>query len=122
MALFGKKRKQDAATSAAGPPAAEEHAVILHYKLSDDEYGSEDERESIYELEERLGESIEAARAGEFDGNEFGGGEAVLYMYGPDKDQLWRAVESAAREFPLRPAYALLRAGGPDTSPEQVHL
>lgn len=121
MALFGRK-KQIAATSPASAPAAEEHAVILHYKLSDDTYGSVEERESVFELEERLGASIEAAEAGEFDGNEFGGGEAVLYMYGPDKDRLWRAIESAAREFPLRPAYALLRAGGPDTSPEQVHL
>jgi hypothetical protein len=43
-------------------------------------------------------------------------------MYGPDKDRLWSAVEGELRAFPLRPAYALLRGGGPETMPEQIHL
>lgn len=120
MGLFS--RKKDAAPTAAEGAGAEEHAVIIHYKLRDDDYGTEDERKAVYDLQERLEQAIETAGAGEFDGNEFGGGEAVLYMYGPDKDRLWSAVEAEARGCRLRPAYALLRAGGPDTPPEQVHL
>jgi len=37
-------------------------------------------------------------RVGEFDGNEFGEGECVWYMYGPDADALYRAVEGIIRE------------------------
>jgi hypothetical protein len=118
MGLF-KKSKHPRAEDKGG---IEEHAVIVHYQLTGEEYGTEDEREAVYALEERLEKAIQAAGAGEFDGNEFGDGEAVLYMYGPDKDLLWSVVETEVRKFPWRPAYALLRAGGPETSSEQVHL
>ncbi len=121
MALFSRKEKS-APPAPAEAAAVEEHAVILHYRMTDDEHGTEQEREVIFDLEGRLEQAIEAADAGEFDGNVFGGGEVVLYMYGPDKERLWRAVEADARACPLRPAYALLRAGGPDTTPEQVLL
>ena len=120
MALFS--RKKDAVPTPTQGGALPEHAVILHYKLSDDDYGTEQEREGVYELQDRLRRAIRAASAGEFDGNEIGGGKAVLYMYGHDKDRLWSAVEAEARGCPFRPAYALLRAGGPGTTPEQVHL
>ena len=112
MPLFRKKRT--------GP--SQEHAVILHYRLSGDEFGTDEEREAVRDLEGRLEAAVVAAGAGEYDGNEFGQGEVVLYLYGSDKDRLWAAVEQEAREFPLRPAFALLRAGGPDVAPEQVNL
>ena len=48
---------------------------------------------------------------GEFDGNEFGGGEAVLYAYDPNADALFRAMEPPLRAFPARPAFAILRYG-----------
>ena len=37
------------------------------------------------------------AGPGEFDGDEFGGGECTLYMYGPDADRLFGAVEEELR-------------------------
>ena len=90
--------------------------------MSDNEFGNKEQREAVFEFENRLEAAIGAADAGELDGNEFGGGEAVLYLYGPDKDRLWAAVESEVRQFPLRPAYALLRAGGPEAAPERIDL
>jgi hypothetical protein len=99
-----------------------EHAVLLHIDLGDDEYGSEPQRETVFALEDELEQAIAAAGAGELDGNEFGGGEVVLYMYGPDKDRLWAAIEPVIRGFPMRPAFALVRAGGPDVAPQQIHL
>ena len=113
--------KQETTASAGDASGGAEHSVVLHYKLSDEEYGTQAEREAIYGLQDRLAKVIEVARAGDFDGNEFGGGKAVLYMYGPDKERLWSVVETEARRFPLRPAFALLR-GGPETTPNQVHL
>jgi hypothetical protein len=45
---------------------------------------------------------------GDHDGDEFGGGEAVLYTYGPDADALLDAIRNSFEDFPLRPgAYAI---------------
>lgn len=91
-----------------------EHAVLVTYALCGDGFGAEDERKAIYALERRLVEAIEAADAGEFDGNEFGGGEVVLYAYGPDASRLFTAMEPQLRAFPMRPAHAVLRFGEAD--------
>ncbi|GLY75800.1 hypothetical protein [Actinoallomurus iriomotensis] len=88
-----------------------EHAVIVHLKLGDDRYGSEDERAAVYALQRTLAAAIEDADAGEFDGNEFGGGEAVLYAYGPHAGDLFTAMEPALRDSTIRPAYAIVRYG-----------
>jgi hypothetical protein len=91
-----------------------EHAVIVHYALSGDRYGEEHERDAVYALEVRLAQAIDAADAGEFDGNEFGGGQAVLYAYGPNATHLFTAMEPHLRAFPARPAHAILRFGDVD--------
>lgn len=101
------RRKQNAVPDA----GAAEHAVIVHLRLGDDEHGTVEERESVFRLEDRLEALIEAQGAGEFDGNEFGGGEAVLYCYGPDADRLWQTIEAEVRSFPTRPAFVTLRYG-----------
>jgi hypothetical protein len=104
---------------------SDEHAVITHLPLSDDEFGSEDERARVFELEDRIGDAA-AALGGEHDGNEFGAGEAVLYTYGPDADALLEAVRESLSGFPLRSgAYAIKRYGradDPDAREERVEL
>jgi hypothetical protein len=91
--------------------ASDEQAVITHLPLSDDQHGSTDEREAVFELEDRLIEAA-AALGGEHDGNEFGGGEAVLYTYGPDADVLFEAVKQCLVGFPIRTgAFAIKRYG-----------
>ena len=50
--------------------------------------------------------------AGEFDGHEFGDGSCTLFMYGPDADALFAAVEPILRASPLADgAYAVKRYG-----------
>jgi hypothetical protein len=114
--LFRKKPK------AAPSP---EHAVITHLPLSDDEHGTADERTAIFALEDKLTEAA-AALGGEHDGNEFGGGEAVLYTYGPDADALLDAVRRCLSDYPIRPGtYAVKRYGradDPDARQERVPL
>ena len=78
-----------------------EHAVIAHLKLSDGGFGSDNETADIHELSDRLAEAIQENNVGEFDGDEFGGGECVLYMYGPDADALFSAIEPVRRSSPL---------------------
>src|SRR5882672_412205 len=77
------------------PPKAKppKHAVLVHLKLSDADQGREDEREEIHRWSDKLEQAILAAKAGEFDGDEFGGGECTLYMYGPDADALFAAIQ-----------------------------
>ena len=89
--LFGRE------TSVPKAQASSEHAVIAHLKLSDEKFGTEDERASIRELSSKLEQCIERAAAGEVDGDEFGAGECTLYMYGPDADRLFAAIEPVLR-------------------------
>jgi hypothetical protein len=43
------------------------------------------------------------------------GGEAMLYTYGPDADQLFDAIRECLRGFEVRPgAYAITRYGRAD--------
>ena len=93
------------------PSAAPDHSVIVHYSLSDEEFGSVEEREEVFALEDRLVAIIDKHGLGELDGNEFGAGEAVLHCYGPDADRLFTWIEGELRAFPARPAYAVLRYG-----------
>jgi hypothetical protein len=115
MPLFRRKKAQP----------VDDHAVITHLPLSDDEFGTEEEREAVFELEDRL-ERAAAALGGEHDGNEFGGGEAVLFTYGPDADALLAAVQQSLGDFPVRPgAYAVKRYGradDPEATEERVDL
>ena len=102
MGLFRRKPK--------GEPAAE-HAVITHLPLSDDAHGTAEERQAVFALEDRMVEAA-ASVGGEHDGNEFGGGEAVLYAYGPDADRLFEALRPCLEGFGVRPgAYAIKRYG-----------
>jgi hypothetical protein len=104
---------------------ADEHAVIVHLKLGDDQYGSEDERSAVRTLKYALAAAIDSANAGEFDGDEFGGGEAVLYAYGPNAGVLFTAMEPALRDSSIRPAYAIVRYGAAadqDCREDTIHL
>ena len=103
MALFGRKKN--------APAPSDAHAVITHLPLSGDEFGTTEERAAIFELEDKLVDAA-AELGGEHDGNEFGGGEVVLYTYGPDADALLDAVRDALVGFPVADgAFAVKRYG-----------
>lgn len=89
-----------------------EHAVIVHLKLSNAAFGTKEEMDAIHALSDRLEAKILEARAGEFDGDEFGQGECTLYMYGPNADLLFAAVEDEIRASPLsRGGWVIKRYG-----------
>jgi hypothetical protein len=98
-------------------------AVIVHLRLSDDEFGTPDERMAAYELEDKLIETINSANVGELDGHEFGGGEVVFYMYGTSADRLFAAVETILQTPPFpTTGYAIRRYGPPGSNESQVEL
>ncbi|SNT66234.1 hypothetical protein SAMN05421812_13515 [Asanoa hainanensis] len=88
--------------------------MTVRYTLPGDGLGETDVVEAIHALEDRLEKAITDAGVGEFDGNELGGGEAVLFAYGPDATKLFAVMEPELRAFSPRPAYAILRFGAAD--------
>jgi hypothetical protein len=89
-----------------------EQAVIAHLPLTEDPFGSEREREAIADLAGLLHRTIDDHGVGEFDGEEFGGGRCVLYMYGLDADRLFDAVEPILKAAPLaRGGFVIKRYG-----------
>ena len=89
-----------------------EHAVIAHLRMTENEFGSPREREAIAKLANNLERAIAEHQVGEFDGEEFGGGRCVFYMYGPDADQLFDTVEPVLKSEPLaRGGFAIKRYG-----------
>ncbi len=89
-----------------------EQAVLVYFNLSDMGFGTEEEREAIRELSDRIEQEVEREGVGEFDGDEFGGGQCTLFMYGPDADALFAAIEQILRESPLtRGAHVIKRYG-----------
>jgi hypothetical protein len=106
-----------------GQSGGSEQAVLVYLKLSGEGFGAPVERDRIFALEEELDAAIENAGAGEFDGNEFGGGECILFMYGPSADRLFQAVEPVLRASPSsRGGYAVKRYGEPGAREVRVEL
>ena len=98
-----------------------EQAVIVHLRLRDGRFGSPDERKAIEALEDQILRAIDEASVGEFDGDEFGGGECVLFMYGPDADRLYGVILPLLKAAPAATGgYAIKRYGEARdaTSPE----
>lgn len=66
---------------------------------------------------------IDAQGLGEYDGNEVGEGGATLFMYGPDGERLFAAVEATLRTSPLcKHARVVIRAGPPGAAQREVRL
>ncbi|MFF4351088.1 hypothetical protein [Streptomyces sp. NPDC001530] len=101
---------------------APEQAVIAHFRLSGEQFGEPDERTAIYDAKRAMTVAVEDAGVGEVDGNEFGGGEAVVYAYGPDADALFKVMEPTLRGLPFRPAYVALRRGDAEAAVSRVDL
>ena len=89
-----------------------EHAVLIHLKLQHGEFGSTEEREAIHELEDELSDAIEDAGVGKFDRDDFGKGESILYMHGPDADRLFDVIQPLLKRSALtNGGYAIKRYG-----------
>ncbi|MFJ8745836.1 hypothetical protein ACIRL2_41570 [Embleya sp. NPDC127516] len=79
--------------------------------LAEGGFVTQHQRDAVRRVEALLIEAIGQAGVGEFDGQEFGGGEVVLYAYGPDADALFAAMAPALRALPFRSAHVVLRYG-----------
>jgi hypothetical protein len=98
----------------AKPP---EQAVVAHLKLSGAGFGKMDDVKACQELEDQLEQEILRARTGEMDGNEIGGGECTLFMYGPDADKLFRSIERSLRASKMAKGGWVLKRYGDVNAP-----
>ena len=110
--------KRFRAPSAPIPPTkgGEEQAVLVHLDgqgLSAEVY----ERYDLVTIDDQLTAVLEGKGLGDYDGDEIGEGGATLFLYGPDAERLFAAIEPTLRAYPLcRNARVVIRRGGPGGS------
>lgn len=116
---FWKKRTINRPTqeaSADGGPDVEQAVLLRITSLTDPDSG-------LDLIEDPIIEAIETVGVGEFDGNEIGADGATLFMYGPDADALWDAVDSALSRSAMGPgSHAAKRYGPPGAREVRVDL
>jgi len=77
----------------------------------------------IMELEMLLDEALEPDALGWYDGDAVGPDEWILFLYGPDAEALFAAIEPVLRSYPLcRNALVEIQANGPDGPARTVML
>jgi hypothetical protein len=95
-----------------GAPASEQD-VVVHLRLGNRSLGTAAERAGLGLLAEQLATAVEDAGAGEYDGDEYGGGECLLFFAGPDAEALYAVLQPLLRAHPLgRGATVQLQSGG----------
>jgi hypothetical protein len=104
-------------TNAVTTPVAksEDQAVLIYVKT--------DDLDASYAVEDELIALLEGSAVGEYDGNEIGGGELVIFLYGPDAELLFKLVEPTLRASEVcNGAKVLIRWGGPGAPQREVVL
>lgn len=103
------------------PSTLPEHAVLIHIPAPKDE----SDQIGLDQIENPLIAALERSGTGEWDGHEIDlqTGEAVIYLYGPDADRLYTAIEPTLRDAPIPPgSYAVKRYGEPGARELRVKL
>jgi hypothetical protein len=95
--------------------------VIEEFRANAGRVGGSLSHEAVFDAERAMSAAVEEVGVSEGDGNEFGGGEAVLYAYGANAEALYEVMEPTLRGLPFRPAYVVLRRGSRETE-SQVDL
>lgn len=91
-----------------------DHAVLVHLP-----YAGKD-LSPLFAIEDELMLAIQTMpEVGELDGNDVGQGEATLYLYGPDADRLFAAIEPVLRGGSFPPGSVAVKRYGPPGSPEE---
>ena len=89
-----------------------DHLVRVHIPLAG-EMTTPEEFHRYADLEDRLDAAAQAAKVGELDGNEVGGGEFTIWLYGKDGTRLAEVIKSAlAKETLPRGCTIFVRHGG----------
>jgi hypothetical protein len=79
----------------------EEQDLLVVLALGNKAMGTSREREEIAAFADQLEAAVTEAGVGEYDGDEFGGGECILFFCGPDIDRLLAVLQPLLRRSPL---------------------
>src|ERR1044071_6456388 len=82
-----------------GPPA-NEHDVVVHLRLGNPALGPAGERPALGRLADQLAAAVEDAGVGEYDGDEYGGGECLLFFAGRDAEAMFAVLQPLLRAHP----------------------
>lgn len=110
FAIFQKHESTNEDDSINDSPQA---LIIRSVFESGDDFGSEDELNSLRQLEDNL-DRIFADNNYDLDGHEVGDGEIVLYAYGDDVDRMLELAKEPLRESPFIWFNITLRYGAVD--------
>lgn len=81
---------------------SDERDLLVVLRLSNRQMGTASERAEISLIADEITRAVEAEGVGEYDGEEYGGGECILFFCGPDED----ALLGLLRPLLQRSAYA----------------
>jgi len=102
---------------------AEEQDLLVVLKLSNKMMGVATERMGSEALADQLEAAILEAGVGEYDGDEIGGGEAILFFCGPDVDQMIAILHPLLKRAPMcRGGHFVRMVAGPDGEPMKKRL
>jgi hypothetical protein len=96
-----------------------EQAVIISMRLSNDNFGTEAEDESLARLEAQIEECLEGTGVGEWDGHESGGGYHKIFTYGPCAEKLSEVLLPTVLAFDALPGSYMVKRLGEIGSDEQ---
>jgi hypothetical protein len=114
MGILDKLRKPKS-PPAPSPQSSGEQAVLIYLKGED--------FDRMTSLSDSLEVLITEHNLGMFDGNEIGGGETTLFMYGPDAEALFIHIEPALRKDDYcQHAVVIIRQGPPGSQQRSVNL
>ncbi len=115
--LFGKKLTCSATSY--DKNTFREHAVIIYFDYQKETI------EDLHQLADRLEQIISKNNVGMYDGHEIRMdlNDGSLYMYGPDAEQLYKAIEKTllSTDFMIG-ARAILRFGPPEDGIKQIEI
>ena len=117
-------RSNGTAESSLGARKLSEQALLVKIKLSDSQFGEEQERASIHKLGNELEKEISAqVGIGDYDGDEFGGGLCTLFMYGPSAEKLFDVTIPILLKFQApHGSFVIKRYGGVGAKEERIPL
>ena len=83
-----------------GDRAGDEDVVVI-FRLSNQSMGTQAERLELEALAAELERATQAANVGDYEGDEFGGGECVLFFSGPDSARLIDVLRTGLKQSPI---------------------
>ena len=96
-----------------GSNIAYDEAVIIEIDFAGlDQFGTDEQKQAVKSLEEELEGSLKAPEG--LDGDEFGEGQALIYLYGPSADKIFEKVQPVLKRSPFSHITITLQYGLPD--------